>query len=132
MKLPLSDLAALIGRALLSALFLHEAWFKLWNYAWVVRYSQNAGIPGELLPLAIAVEAGGGLLVLLGLFTRCAALALTGFCIFTAVVFHNKFADINQLLHFEKNLAIAGGFLVLAAFGPGAWSLDAWRRGRTK
>jgi putative oxidoreductase len=130
MRWPLSDLATLIGRALLSALFLHEAWFKLWNYDWVVRYSRNAGIPGELLPLAVAVEAGGGLLVLLGLFTRCTALALAGFCLFTAVVFHNRFADINQLLHFEKNLAIAGGFLVLAAFGPGAWSLDAWRRTR--
>jgi putative oxidoreductase len=83
-----------------------------------------------LLPLAIVLETVAGLLVLFGLFTRCAALALAGFCIVTAFVFHNKFGDINQLLHFEKDLAIAGGFLVLAAFGPGGWSLDAWRQGR--
>jgi putative oxidoreductase len=132
MKRPLSDLTALIGRALLSAIFLHEAWFKLANYASVVRYSESFGMPGELLPLAIAVEAGGGLLVLFGLFTRCAALALAGFCIVTAAVFHTKFADLNQLLHFEKNLAIAGGFAVLAAFGPGPLSLDAWWRGRAR
>jgi putative oxidoreductase len=83
-----------------------------------------------LLPAAIALEAIAGLLVLVGLFTRCAAIALAVFCIFTAAVFHNKFSDINQVLHFEKDLAIAGGFLVLAAFGPGGLSLDAWRRGR--
>jgi putative oxidoreductase len=115
---------------LLSDLFLHEAWFKVANYAVASRYTQSFGLPADLLPLAIAFEAVAGLLVLLGLFTRCAAIALAVFCIFTAAVFHNKFGDINQVLHFEKDIAIAGGFLVLAAFGPGGFSLDAWRRGR--
>ena len=131
MRWPFQDVAALAGRVLLSAMFLHEAWFKLANYPSVSRYTQSFGISSDLLPLAIALEAGAGLLVLAGLFTRCASLALAGFCIFTAIVFHHKFNDLNQLLHFEKDLAIAGGFLMLAAFGPGALSLDAWRRRRT-
>jgi putative oxidoreductase len=125
-----TNIAVLAGRILLAGIFLHEAWFKVTNYATSMRYTQSFGFPGELLPLAIVFETVAGVLVLFGLFTRCAALALAGFCIFTAFVFHNKFGDINQLLHFEKDLAIAGGFLVLAAFGPGGWSLDAWRRGR--
>lgn len=124
------NLAVLAGRILLAGLFLHEAWFKVTNYATSLRYTQSFGLPGELLPLAIALETLAGLLVLVGLFTRCAALALAAFCVVTALVFHNRLGDINQLLHFEKDLAIAGGFLVLSAFGPGGWSVDAWRRGR--
>jgi putative oxidoreductase len=125
-----TDLAALAGRVLLAGLFLHEAWFKVANYAIASRYTQSFGLPTELLPLAIAFEAVAGTLILVGLFTRCAAIALAVFCIFTAAVFHNKFSDINQVLHFEKDLAIAGGFLVLAAFGPGKLSFDAWRQRR--
>ena len=92
---------------------------------------QAFGVPGQLLPLAIAVELGCGLLILCGYHTRAAALILAGFCLATAVLFHGKFGDRNQLLHFEKDLAIAGGFLVLAALGSGAWSIDSWmKRGR--
>lgn len=125
-----ANVAILAGRVLLSGLFLHEAWFKVANYAIASRYTQSFGMPTELLPLAIALEAVAGTLVLVGLFTRCAAIALAIFCLITAAVFHNKFGDINQLLHFEKDVAIAGGFLVLAAFGPGRFSIDHWRRGR--
>ena len=92
---------------------------------------QAFGLPGWLLPFAIALELGGGLLVIAGLYTRVAALALAVFCVATAVIFHNKFGNRNELLHFEKDLAIAGGFLVLAARGAGAWALDALRA-RTK
>jgi putative oxidoreductase len=125
-----ADFAVLAGRVLLSGIFLHEAWFKVANYATASRFTQSFGVPVELLPLAIALEAVAGTLVLVGLFTRCASIALAIFCVFTAAMFHNKFSDINQLLHFEKDFAIAGGFLVLAAFGPGKISLDAWRQGR--
>jgi putative oxidoreductase len=83
------------------------------------------------LPLAIAVELGCGLLILCGYHTRAAALLLAGFCLATAVLFHGKFGDRNQLLHFEKDLAIAGGLLVLFAHGAGAWALDALRSVRT-
>jgi putative oxidoreductase len=119
--------AALAGRFLLAALFLHEAWAKLTGYAGALTYMQAFGVPGQLLPFVIAVELGGALLILLGYQTRLAALVLAGFCVATAVLFHTKLGDRNQLLHFEKDLAIAGGFLVLFARGAGAWSLDPLR-----
>jgi putative oxidoreductase len=114
----------LLGRCLLALLFLHEAWVKLMGYDGAVRYSEAHGVPGQLLPAAIALELGGGLLIVAGLWTRCAAFALAGFCIVTAVISHTSFGEAGQLLHFEKDLAIAGGFLVLGFHGAGAWSLD--------
>jgi putative oxidoreductase len=124
---PLTEAAALAGRLLLAAIFLHEAWSKLTGYPAALAYMQAFGVPGQLLPLAIAAELGCGLLVLLGYHTRLAALMLSGFCLAAAVLFHTRFGDRNQLLHFEKDLAIAGGLLVLFAHGGGAWALDALR-----
>jgi putative oxidoreductase len=128
MSLPVMEAAALAGRLLISALFLHEAYAKLAAYSAAVAYSEAFGVPGSLLPLAIAIELGCGTLILLGYYTRVAALALAGFCIATAVLFHTKFAMRNELLHFEKDLAIAGGLIVLFAHGGGRWALDALRR----
>jgi putative oxidoreductase len=125
MRLPVMEAAALAGRLLLAALFLHEAWSKLTAYSVALAYTQAFGVPGQLLPLAIALELGCGLLILCGYYTRAAALLLAGFCVATAVLFHSKFGDRNQLLHFEKDLAIAGGLLMLFAHGGGAWALDA-------
>jgi hypothetical protein len=81
------------------------------------------------MPFAIALEIGCGVLILLGYYTRPAALLLAGFCLATAVLFHIKLGNRNELLHFEKDLAIAGGLLVLFAHGAGRWALDAqpWR-----
>ena len=123
----LEPAAALIGRFLLSAIFLHEAWSKVSAYSMATAYMQAFGVPGQLLPLAIAFELGCGLLILFGYHTRIAALLLAGFCVTTAILFHMRFADRNQLLHFEKDLAIAGGFLMVLAQGSGAWSIDALR-----
>ncbi len=126
------DAATLIGRVLLAGIFLHEAWSKLTSYDAAVRYMEAFGVPGELLPLAIAIEAGCGLAILIGFHTRAAALMLAAFCVVTAVVFHTKLGDRNQLLHFEKDLAIAGGLLILFAYGGGAWTLDGLRKSRRK
>ena len=123
--------AALVGRALLAAIFLHEAVSKLTAYSAALAYMRAFGVPGELLPFAIAVELGCGVLILCGYQTRAAALVLAAFCLATAVLFHRNLGDRNQLLHFEKDLAIAGGLLVLFAHGAGAWALDALRLGRT-
>ena len=122
------EAAAFAGRLLLAAIFLHEAWSKLTAYPAAVAYMQVFGIPGELLPFAIAVELGCGILIVCGYHTRAAALLLAGFCLATAVLFHRNLGDRNQLLHFEKDLAIAGGLLVLFAHGAGAWALDALRK----
>jgi putative oxidoreductase len=116
--------AALVGRVLLAALFLLEGWSKVRGYGPAVAYMERFSVPGLLLPAAIFVELAGGILLIVGWQARCAALALAIFCIVTALLFHTNLADRNQLLHFEKDLAIAGGLLVLAAFGPGRFSLD--------
>ncbi len=114
----------LVARLLLAAIFVHDGLFKLGNYAASAGYARAFGVPDQLLPLAIAVELGCGLLIALGFYTRAAALLLAGFCLFTAAVFHTKFGDRNQLIHFEKNLAVAGGFLSLWVTGPGRLSID--------
>ena len=62
--------------------------------------------------------------MLFGLWTRWAAIALSGYCLLTALIFH---MGADQAIQFNKNIAMAGGFLALAVLGPGAWSLDAWR-----
>jgi putative oxidoreductase len=121
----LEPAAALLGRLFLSAVFLHEAWSKAIGYSITVAYMQAFGVPGQLLPLAIGFELICGLLILLGYQTRVASLMFAGFCVATALLFHTRFGDRNQLLHFEKDFAIAGGFLVLFAQGSGAWSIDA-------
>jgi putative oxidoreductase len=115
--------AALVGRLLLAALFVIEGWGKVQAYGPALSYMRRYGVPGELLPLVIAAELGGGLLLAIGWQARWAAMALAAFCVAAAVLFHTSFADRNQLLHFEKDLAIAGGLLVVFAFGPGRWSL---------
>ena len=132
MRTQLEPAAALLGRFLMSAIFLHEAWSKVAGYAMTRLYMQSFGVPAELLPLAIGFELGCGLLILFGYQTRIAALLLAGFCVATAILFHTRFADRNQLLHFEKDLAIAGGFLMVFALGSGAWSIDALRRRRDR
>lgn len=109
-----ADPVALAGRLLIAAIFVHEGIGKIINYAGAAAYARAFGVPDTLLPLAIALELGGGILIAIGLRTRPVALALAAFCVFTAIVFHANFADRNQLLHFEKNLAIAGGLLLLA------------------
>src|SRR6266849_1432395 len=121
----------LLGRVLLVAIFLPEAWVKIRGYDAAVAYMVRFGVPGALLPLVIAVEIAAPILIAVGWQTRIAALALAGFCLLTAAFFHADFANPNQQLHFWKNVAMAGGFIVLAANGAGAWALDARIRMKT-
>jgi len=72
----------------------------------------------------IAVEVGGSLALIAGFKTRWAALLLAGFSLASAALFHNNFADQMQMINFMKNVAMAGGFLLLFANGPGPLSLD--------
>lgn len=116
---------SLIGRLGLSLIFITSGWGKIAGYAGTQQYMEAMGVPAALLPLVIALELGGGLAILAGAFTRWAAFALAAFSIASAVVFHADFADQMQAISFMKNLAIAGGFLVLAASGPGRLSLEA-------
>jgi putative oxidoreductase len=113
-----------LGRVVLSLIFIQSGIMKIVGYAGTQTMMEAHGLPGALLPLVILVEAGGGLCVLLGLFTRWAALALAGFCVLAAIFFHYQPGDMMQMINFAKNITIAGGFLVLAGSGPGALALD--------
>jgi len=125
----LHNAALLASRVLLGAIFIVEGYGKIAGYAAAQAYMQKYGVSDMLLPLVIAVELLGGLLIVVGWQTRPAAFVLAGFCILAALLFHLDFANRSQSIQFMKNLAIAGGFLALLASGAGAWSMDA-RRGR--
>jgi putative oxidoreductase len=118
----LASAGLLVGRLLLVLIFVHEGWNIIGTYSGAAAYMQKFGMPSILLPAVIALELGGGLLIAAGFLTRAVAAAFAIFCVLTAVLFHWQFADGNQLLHFQKDLAIAGGFLVLSVSGPGKWS----------
>jgi putative oxidoreductase len=117
---------ALTGRAFMAALFVNEGVGKIVDLAGTAAYMESFGVSPKLEPLATFIEIVGGLAILFGLTTRLAATILCLYTLLLAVLFHANFADIDQYIHFQKNIAIAGGFLAFAAFGPGAWSLDAW------
>ncbi len=120
----LSKFAPLIARILIGGLFLMAGLGKLADPAGIAGYIQSVGLPGFLAWPAIIFEIGLGLAILVGFKSRLAALAGAGFCVFTAAVFHNNFADQIQMTMFLKNFAIAGGFLMIFAHGAGAVALD--------
>ena len=120
----LQSFAAPFGRILISFMFIYYGLTKISGYAGTQGYMESMGVPGALLPLVIAVEILGGLAVLLGWHARVAAFLLAGFSLLSALVFHSNFGDQMQMIMFMKNVAIAGGFLMIVATGAGAYSLD--------
>jgi putative oxidoreductase len=116
--------AELSGRILIALIFITAGYGKIGGYEGTQAYMAAMGVPGALLPLVIATELGGGLLIAFGLFTRYTAFALAGFSILSAILFHGNFGDQMQQIMFMKNLAIAGGFLFLVVHGAGTVSLD--------
>lgn len=131
---PYTNSLSLAGRLLLALLFIPAGVSKIGGFEGTVGYIASVGLPLASVgaALAIVVEIAGGLALLAGLATRTAALTLAVFTLVASVFFHAFWsmpADqvfVNQLMFF-KNLAIIGGLLLLAAQGPGAWSLDARR-----
>jgi putative oxidoreductase len=120
----LTNASELVGRFLLALLFLLSGLGKIGAYGATAAYMSSAGVPGALLPAVIAVEVLGGLALVLGWKTRIAAALLAGFSLLAAVTFHNNLADQIQLIMFFKNVAIAGGLLILVANGAGPLSVD--------
>jgi putative oxidoreductase len=120
---------AALGRVLLAFLFLMSGVSKLGAPAATMAYIASAGLPsaGVVYALALVVEIGAGLLLLIGFQARLAAGVLALFTIAAAFLFHNNFTDQNQIIHFLKNFAIAGGLLQIAAAGAGRLSLDGRR-----
>jgi len=137
------NVVVLVGRILLSAMFILAGYPKLLDPSGTAGMITGAGLPAAtaLAYLAGVFELVAGLFILVGFQTRIAAYLLAAFSVFTALVFHgspinipdfpegaNTMLSVFNGLMMMKNLTIAGGFLVLAAFGPGALSIDA-RRG---
>ena len=125
----IEKLAMPAGRVLITIIFLMSGFGKIADYAGTQGYMEMMGVPGALLPLVIIAEIGGGLAVILGWQTRLAALALAGFTIISAVIFHADFGDQTQMIMFLKNVSITGGFLFLVANGAGAYALDNRNKG---
>lgn len=127
---------ALVGRILLALMFVLAGISKLGGFAGTVGYIGSKGLPmpAVLAALTIVLELGGGLALVFGFCTRWVALAMGLFTLLVSVIFHNYWAmsDAMQMtnqLMFMKNMGIAGGMFMLAAFGAGALSLDARRAG---
>jgi putative oxidoreductase len=114
------------GRLMIGLPFAMSGLGKLATYGATTGMISAAGLPLPPLAfaLAVAVELGGGLLLIAGYQARSVAIALAVFSLATAVSFHSNFADQNQMIHFLKNVMMAGGLLQIAAFGAGALSVD--------
>ena len=134
-KFVIEDLAALLGRVLMSALFIWSGFIKLTDAPDIDGYFSSLVLPLPDLArlLAVAVELGGGIALLVGFQARLVALGLGFWCFATALIGHSNFADLNAKVHFMKNVAIAGDFIFIAVSGPGAYTLPlarTWRSAR--
>ena len=114
----------LIGRIFISLIFLIAGVGKIFNYEGTIDYMENFGVPGYLLTPAIILEILFPLLIIIGYKTKISAIVLSTFSILLAVIFHNDFSNQMELMSFLKNLAIAGGFLIIFVIGPGKYSID--------
>ena len=114
----------LIGRIFLSTLFLIEGIGKLFTQEQVITYMEDYGVPGILFIPAIVVEILFPLLLIVGYKTKLAASVMTLFTLTVAIIFHTDFGDRMQLIFFLKDLAIAGGFMIIIAYGSNKFSLD--------
>tara|TARA_B100000029_G_scaffold150358_1_gene145616 strand:+ start:384 stop:761 length:378 start_codon:yes stop_codon:yes gene_type:complete len=120
----MTNILDLFGRILISTLFFLNGIFKINNYDGSISWMESFGIPGILIIPAIILEIVGPVLIVVGYQTRIAAALLSLFCLATAIIFHNDFADQIQFTSFLKNIALAGGFLFLVVNGAKNLSLD--------
>ena len=123
-KLHARDVILLAGRLLLSLIFVHEGLELATHFEGAQKAMAALGVGTPLLVATILLQLGAGLSVALGILARLGAIGLGLFCLMTASLFHTNFASQNELLHFEKDLAIAGGMFILALSGPGRLAVD--------
>lgn len=114
----------LAGRIMLALIFIIAGAGKIGDPAGTAGYMQSMGVPAILLWPTIALEVLGGIAIIVGYQTRLVSYLLAGFCIVAAAIFHSNFADQLQQIMFLKDIAIAGGFLLLASSGATAYSID--------
>ena len=120
----MANVLDLIGRILISALFLISAYNKIFNLEGSMNWMEGFGVPSFLIFPAIAIEIILPVLVIIGYQARLAAGILSIFCILTAFVFHFDFSNQSQLISFLKNIGLAGGFLFILAHGTKEWAVD--------
>jgi len=121
------NLFDVVGRILIAAVFLQAGLGKVESYVATSQYMAAQGVSPMLLPLVIILEVAGSVAIILGWRTRLFSLALAGFCVLAALLFHSNFADPTQSIMFMKDLSIAGGFLIVFARGAGGFSVDRLR-----
>ena len=114
----------LIGRILISVIFLLSGFNKITNYEGTILWMEGFGLQGFLLIPAIILEITASILIIIGYQVRFSAGFLAIFCIGTAIIFHNDFSNQMQLIAFMKNFALAGGFLFLVTNGAKDFSID--------
>ena len=114
----------LVGRIFLATLFLIEGVGKLFTQEQVITYMENYGVPGMLFIPTVVVEILFPLFLIIGYKTRLTALVMALFTFTVAIIFHTDFTEGTQIVFFLKDLAIAGGFMIIFAYGPNRISLD--------
>ena len=120
----MNQVAHLFGRILLALIFVLSGIGKLADPSGTMQYMQAMGVPGILLWPTIGLELLGGIAIAVGYQTRVAAFALAGFCVVSALIFHRHLGDQVQMIMFLKNLAMAGGFLLLVSSGATSYALE--------
>lgn len=120
----INNSATLLGRALISVMFIMAGYSKIGGYEGTQGYMESMGVPGSLLPVVIALELLGGIAILIGYQTKIVAFLLGGFTFLAAIIFHSDFSQQMQMILFMKNLAISGAFLLLFVHGPGRWAVN--------
>ena len=116
--------SAPIGLLLISFMFLMSGLNKIGNYSNTSSWMEAMGVSGSFLPLVIIFEMLAAVAVIVGWQTKIAAFLLAGFCILSGLIFHSDFSNQIEMIMFMKNIAIAGGFLILVVNGAGNYSLD--------
>ncbi len=118
------NLIDLLGRVLISLVFLLSGYNKIFNYSNTVSWMEGYGVPGFLLWPTIVLEIILPILIIIGYKTQISAILLAIFCIVTAIIFHLDFANQMQVIALLKNFGLAGGFIFIAINGPKDWALD--------
>ncbi len=115
---------SLAGRVMIALIFVLSGLSNISAIEGMQGYMEASGLPGILIYPTILFEVAAGLAIIAGYQTRLVALALAGFTLLSALIFHNQLGDQMQFGMFMKNVAMAGGFLFLVRFGAGELSID--------
>ena len=120
----MTNILDLLSRIFISLLFLINGYFKIANYDGTLEWMEGYNVPGILLIPAIILEFAAPILIIVGYKTKIVAFLLAAFCMTTALIFHTDFSSQIQITSFLKNIALAGGFLLIVVNGAKKYSLD--------